>query len=610
MMMMMNSASTLTDDSILYDALMRLFGSPEQIEESGILEQDMTPEMRMQIGELDIMYFAQYYFAHHCTAPPSQMHFRFAKEIREFIESPRRGFKLVVWPRGFAKTTWATLITPAYCIAYNKRKYIIMVSDTQDQAKAYLETLKDELQSNERMLADFGSFVGDKWQSSCIICTHRKPDPNNRGFVTTSRIQVEAMGIRQKMRGRKFGNVRPDFVLGDDMENTIAVQSPVQRHVLERAINRDILKALAPDGKFLGVGNLIHHESLLATLLKHGMFDRQKHKAIIEWPTHMDMWDHYIALKRDKDSLTSQEDAAEYLAANYHKMHKGAVVAWPEFWPLIRCMDEIAASTMQAFQIEMQNDTLADTDRKFTNLRKFKLIEEKDGHVYIVPADGSPIVRLDDCLIIGGCDPSLGLKKTPKPDPSAIVIVAKPKGPRVFVLKADIKVRHYSELIKAQAAYGREYAFADFGIEAVQFQALFADKSMEDALKQGSILPVRAVQQAGRGSKVARILGLEPLCTQGLVLFNEFGCETLLSQLENYSPGSQDDGPDALEIAVRLAVRYDVKPANSESVVSAQQDISEKTAQAVVKTNAGVLNQLTNKPSRMSDKGWYPRMVR
>ena len=178
------------------------------------------------------------------------------------------------------------------------------------------------------------------------------------------------------------------------------------------------------------------------------------------------------------------------------------------------------------------------------------------------------------------------------------------------MLKADIKVRHYSELIKAQAAYGREYAFADFGIEAVQFQALFADKSMEDALNQGSILPVRPVQQAGRGSKVARILGLEPLCTQGLVLFNEFGCETLLSQLENYSPGSQDDGPDALEIAVRLAVRYDVKSTVSESLSATQQPITTEESEAIVKTNKTILNQISGKPTPMSDGAWYPRIVR
>jgi predicted phage terminase large subunit-like protein len=69
--------------------------------------------------------------------------------------------------------------------------------------------------------------------------------------------------------------------------------------------------------------------------------------------------------------------------------------------------------------------------------------------------------------------------------------------------------------------------------------------------ESGKHLNVRG--QTSKGNKRTRIEGLEPLIAQGRLLFSRQH-DKLLEQLRQFPLGAHDDGPDALEMAVRASI--------------------------------------------------------
>lgn len=612
----------MSTETIVYEALLRVFGSTEEIERSKVLDRPFDAAFRRELAEVDMMFFAQYYLADHFQSEPAPMHQRLAKEFPDWITADGRGYKLVLWPRGFAKTTWAALVTPLWSVVFCKRHYIVLMSDSLDQAKSYLETLKDQFETNERIIEDFGLLRGKTWKTDEIRClpsyaanlTPTGVDENGNPVVRVKQsdtIFVKALGTRQKIRGRKTKQYRPDLILMDDVENTIAVRSEMQRGTLLQLFDQDILKAGQPDTKFLIVGNLIHHDSLLANLNKRGMFDRQEHKALISWPKYMDLWEEWVSLYRGIGVIddSSKTKAAEFYTAHKTEMDIGGVSSWPDRWPVYALMESYATGGRGAFLIEMQQEALGDAQQHFAKLKMFRF-EEKQGRRILIPSDGSSAVPLIDCTIIGAADPSLGRTTGADPDPSALIVLAKAPDSRQFVLHADIRVRTPDEIMLDQENLARKYVFTVFGIESVQFQAFFAARSLTESFSRGVILPVVEVKQSSSaGNTQARVLGIEPLTERGLILFNEVGCEMLINQLREITTDGHDDGPAALEIAVRLAAGLSAMPSEGESITVETTPVK---SDELVKQFRPRPSYMPRKPKPMKDDGgrFVPQMVR
>lgn len=92
-----------------------------------------------------------------------------------------------------------------------------------------------------------------------------------------------------------------------------------------------------------------------------------------------------------------------------------------------------------------------------------------------------------------------------------------------------------------------------FGCEANQFQELIADQFIEVSRKKGMQLPIYKITNTV--SKVLRIRRLTSYITSGAFRFrNNPSTRLLVRQLEEFPIGAHDDGPDALEMALRLAL--------------------------------------------------------
>ena len=87
-------------------------------------------------------------------------------------------------------------------------------------------------------------------------------------------------------------------------------------------------------------------------------------------------------------------------------------------------------------------------------------------------------------------------------------------------------------------------------MESNNFQFLMRDKSVQDALEEGEQVPT--VGRPNTKNKIARIRGMEPFVSTGILLFRDDwrdapeGYKLLIDQMSNFPQGAMD-GPDALQ---------------------------------------------------------------
>lgn len=148
-------------------------------------------------------------------------------------------------------------------------------------------------------------------------------------------------------------------------------------------------------------------------------------------------------------------------------------------------------------------------------------------------------------------DPSKG--KTEKSDYTAFVMMALTWDGMMYV-DADIERRDLSVITADAFRLGRDFRPDAFGIESVQFQELLATNIADYSRQHGMMLPVHLIPNTE--NKITRIRStLTPFLSRGGFRFKSGsrGAKMLVDQLVGFPVDKYDDGPDALEMAVRLA---------------------------------------------------------
>jgi hypothetical protein len=194
-------------------------------------------------------------------------------------------YNLIVAPRGFSKSTIISGIFPIREIVYHMKKYIIIVSETTDIASDFTETVRHELEVNERLRMFFGKFRSkkededstEKWTTSDIIC--KSVDKRTgRPFYT----RLRARGVGQQIRGKKMRHQRPDLLIFDDMESRNNTGTIEQRDKNTRWFNRDALKIMdryddeTGAGQVVVAGTIVHPESRLNRLKRNTEIEVEK----------------------------------------------------------------------------------------------------------------------------------------------------------------------------------------------------------------------------------------------------------------------------------------------------------------------------------------------
>jgi predicted phage terminase large subunit-like protein len=433
----------------------------------------------------------------------------------------------LVGPRGSTKATIATLCYVLRMAVEGYEPYIWIVSDTKTQAQLHLENVKNQLIANQSLAEDYPEAVGfgPRWRETFIEL------PN--------RVVIEALGTGQHIRGRRVDAHRPSLIVCDDLQNDDHISSGLQRKTSRQWFEGSLLKAGNPRTNFVNLATALHREALAVQLLTAPGWTSERFASIGQWPTNIALWNEWETLYCDARNRNAKHDARAFYEANREAMDTGAAVLWPAEEDLYTLMQMRVESGRTAFEREKQGSPI---DPEVCEWPESYFAD------YIWFDEWPSELRIRAIAL----DPSKG-RDANHGDYSAYVLVGIDHNGVVYV-EADLARRPTPQMVAEGVELCRRFRPEAFGVEANQFQELLCYEFEREFKRQGMqyIVPA-AIHNTVK--KVVRIRRLGPYLSQHRLRFMSRSVSTqlLVDQLRDFPAGAHDDGPDALEMALRLS---------------------------------------------------------
>ncbi|MFH2062862.1 MAG: hypothetical protein ABIJ46_01780 [bacterium] len=430
-------------------------------------------------------------YVRHPTAP-------FQREFFRVTEDDSIGLAVLTAFRGSAKSTIFTTSYPIWAILGRQRKrFVVIASQTQSQSRLHLSNLKRELESNRVLRADLGPFEerNEEWSSGSLVL----PDYGAR---------ITALSIEQGIRGLRHGSRRPDLIICDDMEDIGSVRTRESRNRTHQWFLGDLVPAGDVGTKTIVIGNLLHEDSLIMRLrdqMERGELDGIFRAFPILADDGTPAW---------PGKFGSAEEVGKF------RRRIGDEIAW---------------------QREYMLRIVSDTDR---------VVHPEWISTYDELPKPGPEVR-PHC-IYSGVD--LAISERTSADCTAIVTVAVydvGKETRVFVLPHPVNQRLSFPDATARIRQVFETAHGGNRNNRIFVEDVGYQRAMVQQLKAEG-LPAEGVGTGG-ADKRSRIALTSPYIESGRVLFPETGCEELISQLVGFGTERFDDLADAFSLVVGRA---------------------------------------------------------
>ena len=393
----------------------------------------------------------------------------------------------VAAPRGHAKTTGVTVSYGLANLLFRKRKFMLLVSDTESQAMMFLGFFKEHLQDNP-VLADLfglkknaeGKVVFEKDTESDIIVQ----------FNDGAKFRVIAKGAEQKLRGLIWAGSRPDIILCDDMENDELVQNKERREKMRRWFYSALLPCRSSNGVIRVVGTILHMDSLLERLM----------------PKPWDKWSRQTDLKLYSEKFV----AGGWVSVKYRAHNEDfSKILWPDRWPKEKLKQEragyIAQGMPDAYSQEYLNypidESVAYFKRKDFKEASDEQLEQKL-HIYIT------------------CD--LAISEAERADYSVFMIAGVDEQKRIFILdviRERIDARDIVDtLINLQRTYDPELV----GIEDMQVSKSIGPFLREEMQRTGVFLNLKQLKHGGK-DKIQRTRSMQARVRAHTVYFDKQG---------------------------------------------------------------------------------------
>lgn len=236
---------------------------------------------------------------------------------------------VAIWPRGGAKSTSGELGVTAVG-ARGRRRYVLYVSETQDQADDHVGNIASMLESTrlaelypamgERLIGKFGNYKG--WRRNRIR--------------TATGFTVDAIGLDTAARGVKLEENRPDLIVLDDLDGALDSPGVIDRKVT--GLTRTLLPARAEHAAVLAVQNLVSRNGIFGKLA-----------GVAEEPAD------FLALR----TLSGPIPAIEGLVLDKREDGSALITAGTPTWEgqdIAICQAEMDTDGATAFLIECQHE--------------------------------------------------------------------------------------------------------------------------------------------------------------------------------------------------------------------------------------------------------------
>ena len=354
----------------------------------GQLPEVVNPN-RKAACERNFQLFCESYFPETYSLAWSPDHLKVIEKIETAVL--RGGLFALALPRGSGKTT-ITESAALWSMLYGHREFVVLIGATESAALELLDSLKTELEVNERLAEDFPEvcypvaqlegianrcagqlYKGERtritWTSNEIVL------PTVEGS-RASGIIVRVAGITGRIRGMKFKrsdgrNVRPSLVVIDDPQTSESAGSLEQTRKRVRVLAGDILGLAGPGQKISGIMpcTIIRPGDMADIILNrntHPDWNGEKTRMVYRFPTNMKLWEEYAEIRAEALRTEGNfQKATEFYLANREAMDAGAEVSWEARFN----HDEVSAlqhamnlkfQDEAAFMSEYQNDPLPD----------------------------------------------------------------------------------------------------------------------------------------------------------------------------------------------------------------------------------------------------------
>lgn len=456
-------------------------------------------KVRREVTGASHYWFFHTYFPHYITYKTAD----FQREIFTLSENEKIKNLVIIAFRGSGKSTIINLSYPLWAILGKpQKKFVLIVGQTQNQARQHLRNIKCELESNDLLRKDLGPFQeeNDDWNNSSLLI----PQHNAR---------ITAVSMEQSVRGIRHGQYRPDLIICDDIEDMSSVKTREGREKTHTWLTSEVIPAGDKNTRLVMIGNLLHEDS---------------------------------AIMRMKDKISTQEMNGEYRA---YPIVSDEEILWPGKFPNLESVAEERkrVANQIAWKREYELTIVPDDGQ---------IVPPEDIHYYDkIPAE------VHGCEYSEGIEfrfyaigTDLAISQKESADYTAFVpiqVMRVGKQRQLYILPNLLNARmdfsQSKENLKALAqTYTHLYDVTIF-IENVGYQEAFA----QEMKKEGCYIKSIKISS----DKHARLRLAHHYIKNGNVLFPRQGCERLIEQIMGFGVEKHDDLMDAFTIAVNELMR-------------------------------------------------------
>lgn len=457
------------------------------------------PVFRKEVTRQSHYWFFHMYFHHYITATTAP----FQREIFQLSEDQKVKNMVIIAFRGSGKSTIINLSYPLWAIlGKQKKKFVLLVGQTQHQARQHLKNIKREMESNELLQKDLGPFKeDDEWSTSSLL-------------IPKHDARIMAVSMEQSVRGIRHNQYRPDLIICDDIEDLSSVKTAEGRNKTYDWLTSEVIPAGDQSTRLVMIGNLLHEDSVIMRM-KEKIRKREMSGKYKAYPVVQNKKPLWIGKYKNMQAIKTEEKRV------------GNPIAWEREFMLRIIPDDgqVVHKEWIQYYDNLPQPNNADTDKGSITFTRCAIgvdlaISQKQTADYtaMVPAN---------IYLIG--------------NKSFIYIL-----PEIVNRKMDFSTSQETLKNLAKAIYESPESVYMY-IEGVGYQQAF----IQEVKNQG----YEAIDVQPRGDKRSRLSASSHYIKTGKVLFPKRGCERLIEQMTGFGVEKHDDMVDAFTTLVNEVMR-------------------------------------------------------
>jgi predicted phage terminase large subunit-like protein len=479
-------------------------------------------EFRKELADNNMFWFFSIYFALYIEYPTAE----FQKEIISLVSDENIKIVAITSFRNSAKSTICSLALPIWGIVGKwKKKYVVVVCETQTRAKEALANIRMELEMMGVLVEDYQPREGktDKWSEDTII-------------IPKYKARISAISIGESIRGMRHLQYRPDLVIADDLEDFPSAQSSENRKKLWQFVNGELIPAGDRNTKYVFIGNKVHNDSLMMKLKK--------------------------AIESGKMKGVYRE---------YPLIDKEGKINWPGKFPDMAAIEELRAN--YASELDF--------------LREQMLMILPDGDAIIKPDEihyYEELPKEKPNYFVISIDPAFSEENTS--DNTAILSLAvfrEEKRIKIYVLTPVINKKLSTEGLIEKVKMILSSLDKNTVVK-IFVENISAQKTIVDMLQYANI-PAEGVGIGGKDKKT-RLNAISPWIKNGQILFPKSEEGDLINQILYFGTERYDDIVDALTLAVNKLIKDENQPSNTVVVINLKEPFRDSVIKQQIKSNS------------------------